>query len=187
MRRLECAAVAFVTAAAAVVAGCGAPGGRGVWQQPGQGMEVNIFLQGPDAKYARWASGPGDELRFAGGTDAGPARWSWQGVLSDEQVAAIDAMVTDARWFTQVPVGDEKGGDTWEITVASPKGRNSFTVHGHEASVAAVWGVFNKAGLARFDADERLVPRPDLDTFVQTRHGEPAAAAGRTDGQQEGD
>jgi len=159
-----------------VLCGCAAPGGRGVWQNTGQGTEVNIYLEAPHAKFARWASGPGDELRFAGGSNAYQARWSWQGVLTPSQVATIEAIVTDANWLHSVPSGDgvaggDVPGDVWHVTVASPSGHNSFTVYGHARSVGAVWKVFNEAGLARFAADEALVPKPDLDRYIQSHTG----------------
>ena len=162
---------------------CAAPVARGVLQQPGQGTEVNIYLEGPHAKFARWASGPGDELRFAGGSNAYQARWSWQGVLALEQVGAIDTIVKDANWLTSSPSGDggeDFSGDVWHVTVASPAGHNSFTVYGHATSVAAVWAVFNEAGLARFAADEALVPKPDLDRYIKARAGDRQAAEDST-------
>ncbi|MCH2137214.1 MAG: hypothetical protein MK101_11665 [Phycisphaerales bacterium] len=154
------------------LAGCAAPGGPGVWQGPGQGMEVNIYLRGPHSKYARWAAGPGNELRFAGGFNAATANWTWTGALTDEQVAQLDALVANADWLHQVPVGDGLSGNVWEVTVASPSGRNSFTVEGHEASVAKVWALLEQAGRARFAQDEHLVPKGDLDSYIQERDGQ---------------
>ncbi len=154
-----------------VLCSCAAPGGRGLWQSPGQGTEVNIYMEGPQAQYVRWASGPGDELRFAGGSNAFKARWSWQGVLTPEQVATIDAIVVDANWLHSVPAGDgvDDSADVWHVTVAMSSGHNSFTVNGHAQSVAAVWAVFNEAGRARFAGDEALVPKPDLDRYIQSK------------------
>jgi hypothetical protein len=142
-----------------------------LWQSPGEGTEVNIYMEGPQAQYVRWASGPGDELRFAGGSNAFKARWSWQGVLTPEQVATIDAIVVDANWLHSVPAGDgaDDSADVWHVTVAMSSGHNSFTVNGHAQSVAAVWAVFNEAGRARFAGDEALVPKPDLDRYIQSK------------------
>jgi hypothetical protein len=153
---------------------CAAQGGRGVWQSPGQGTEVNIYLAGPHAKYARWASGPGDELRFAGGSNALQANWSWEGVLTAEQVALIDAVVIDANWLNAAPSGSGPShsaskGNVWQVTVSTSTGHNAFTVYGHPESVEAVWAVMNEAGRARFARDEALIPKPDLDRYIQSR------------------
>ena len=125
--------------------------------------EVDIYLRGPDFRYARWHVESDGTLRFAGDRFARSSEWGWTGQVTFAQSQSINAIAS--RWVSARPKGDDSNGEVWEVQVQGADGRTRFTVHGTASSVAEMWSIFNTAGKGHRHAQADPVPPRDLDSL----------------------
>ncbi len=129
--------------------------------------EVDIYLRGPDFRYARWHVESDGTLRFAGDRFARSSEWGWTGQVTFAQSQSINAIAS--RWVSARPKGDDSNGEVWEVQVQGADGRTRFTVHGTASSVAEMWSIFNTAGKGHRHAQADPVPPRDLDSLFFNR------------------
>jgi len=129
--------------------------------------EVDIYLRGPDFRYARWHVESDGTLRFAGDRFARSSEWGWTGQVTFAQSQSINAIAS--RWVSARPKGDDSNGEVWEVSVQGADGRTRFTVHGTASSVAEMWSIFNTAGKGHRHAQADPVPPRDLDSLFFNR------------------